>query len=214
MESTALTPEQVERVWDHTLQTVSAHRNLPGTMYRLQFHAGFTFRDAARITPYLRTWASRTVTPRRTSGPAGQHARLRHHRPRRAQPGDRHRGRLRRLGRAAATSTASGKSSTSCPTTWASPRNDNAWWNDVLENGPASPLRRYFDIAWHSSPGRSCKTRCCCRSSASPTATCWRAASCGLPSRAASSPSLLRAPLSRSRSTATTPFWGIAWRNW
>ncbi len=30
--------------------------------------------------------------------------------------------------------------------------NDNAWWNDVLENGPASQHADYFDIAWRSSP--------------------------------------------------------------
>ena len=30
--------------------------------------------------------------------------------------------------------------------------NENPWWNDVLENGPASPYACYFDIAWHSSP--------------------------------------------------------------
>ena len=25
---------------------------------------------------------------------------------------------------------------------------ENAWWNDVLENGPASPHAAYFDIDW------------------------------------------------------------------
>ena len=30
--------------------------------------------------------------------------------------------------------------------------NDNAWWNDVLENGPASRYGAYFDIAWRASP--------------------------------------------------------------
>ncbi len=25
----------------------------------------------------------------------------------------------------------------------------NGWWQDVLENGPASPVARYFDINWH-----------------------------------------------------------------
>ena len=30
--------------------------------------------------------------------------------------------------------------------------NENAWWNDVLENGPASRYGAYFDIAWRSSP--------------------------------------------------------------
>ena len=26
---------------------------------------------------------------------------------------------------------------------------ENAWWTDVLENGPSSPYARYFDIDWH-----------------------------------------------------------------
>jgi (1->4)-alpha-D-glucan 1-alpha-D-glucosylmutase len=26
--------------------------------------------------------------------------------------------------------------------------NDNAWWNDVLENGPSSPHAKFFDIDW------------------------------------------------------------------
>src|SRR5438132_8500437 len=30
-----------------------AEQHLPDATYRLQFHAGFTFRDAARLVPYL-----------------------------------------------------------------------------------------------------------------------------------------------------------------
>ena len=30
--------------------------------------------------------------------------------------------------------------------------NENIWWNDILENGPASPYAAYFDIAWRASP--------------------------------------------------------------
>jgi len=30
--------------------------------------------------------------------------------------------------------------------------NDNQWWRDVLENGPASPYAGFFDIAWEASP--------------------------------------------------------------
>ena len=30
--------------------------------------------------------------------------------------------------------------------------NDNVWWNDVLEHGPASKYAKYFDIAWRGSP--------------------------------------------------------------
>src|SRR5439155_23911658 len=30
--------------------------------------------------------------------------------------------------------------------------NENAWWNDVLENGSSSRYGAYFDIAWRASP--------------------------------------------------------------
>ena len=30
--------------------------------------------------------------------------------------------------------------------------NENAWWNDVLENGESSRYGAYFDIAWRASP--------------------------------------------------------------
>ena len=30
--------------------------------------------------------------------------------------------------------------------------NENTWWNDVLEKGPASAYAEYFDIAWRGSP--------------------------------------------------------------
>ena len=49
-------------------------------------------------------------------------------------------------------STAWARSSTSCPITWAIVGNENPWWNDVLENGPASPYAGYFDIDWYASP--------------------------------------------------------------
>ena len=46
--------------------------------------------------------------------------------------------------------------------------NDNPWWNDVLENGPAS---RYAALLRHRlavfARGPSCATRCCSRSWAS-----------------------------------------------
>ena len=35
------------------LQEIVEGRHVPGATYRLQFHAGFTFRDALAIVPYL-----------------------------------------------------------------------------------------------------------------------------------------------------------------
>ena len=66
-------------------------RPRPESTYRLQFHAGFTFRDALAIVPYLHAlgithcYASPYLKAR-----PGQHAWLRYHRSRLAQPGDRH----------------------------------------------------------------------------------------------------------------------------
>src|SRR3954454_13724342 len=37
-----------------TEREAAARRRLPEATYRLQFHKGFTFRDAAAVVPYLR----------------------------------------------------------------------------------------------------------------------------------------------------------------
>ena len=48
---------------------------------------------------------------------------------------------------------------------------ENAWWMDVLENGPASPYATYFGINWRGARDRS-RTRFSCRSSATRTGPC------------------------------------------
>src|SRR5215211_28094 len=73
------------------------HPPLPESTYRLQFHAGFTFRDAA------------------------------------AKHGMSH-------------------ILDTVPNHVGIATNDNIWWNDVLEHGPASKYAKYFDIAWRGSP--------------------------------------------------------------
>ena len=126
--------------------------HVPGATYRLQFHAGFTFRDAAAIVPYLRRpgrhpllrlavssrpgRAARTATtssttaastprsaPRTTSTPGRRPARARH------GPDPRHRaqphGRRRRRTRGG----------TTC-------------WRTARRR----PIAGYFDIAWYDSP--------------------------------------------------------------
>ena len=54
-----------------------------------------------------------------------------------------------------------GDLSTSCPITWASSATRTRWWNDVLENGPASPFAGFFDIAWDAVPRVELQGRCC-----------------------------------------------------
>ena len=69
-----------------------------------------------------------------------------------SQPGDRHRRGLRGLSPGIEATTGWAKSWTWCPITWASWDNENTWWNDVLENGLASPYAGFFDIDWYASP--------------------------------------------------------------
>src|SRR5438445_9089106 len=45
--------DPVETLLEQTAHAVAARQSLPESTYRLQFCAEFTFRDAARIVPYL-----------------------------------------------------------------------------------------------------------------------------------------------------------------
>src|ERR1043165_1868649 len=47
-------PQRVLRLREKTEALLANRRRIPEATYRLQLHAGFTFRDAARIVPYLR----------------------------------------------------------------------------------------------------------------------------------------------------------------
>jgi (1->4)-alpha-D-glucan 1-alpha-D-glucosylmutase len=125
---------------------------LPESTYRLQFHAGFTFRDAAAIVPYLHDLG---VTHRYASPYL------------KARPGSTHgydvidHGALNpELGTQedydafveALRSHGMGHILDIVPNHVGVATNDNAWWNDVLEHGPASRYANYFDIAWRGSP--------------------------------------------------------------
>src|SRR4051812_18599224 len=44
----------IDQLLVRTLQDLAARQRLPEATYRWQFHAGFTFRDAAGLAPYLR----------------------------------------------------------------------------------------------------------------------------------------------------------------
>ena len=75
-----LTP-LIETLTAKAIEAATSALRPPESTYRLQFHAGFTFRDALSIVPYLRDlgithcYASPYLKAR-----AWQHARLRHHR--------------------------------------------------------------------------------------------------------------------------------------
>ena len=101
-------------------------------------------------------------------GHAGQHPRLRRHRP---EPG---------AGRSSAASRpCAGSGRPSTRTAWATSLDlvpnhmgirdpSNRWWQDVLRHGEASAFADHFDIDW-SPPDPARRARSCCRSSTAPS---------------------------------------------
>src|SRR3954462_6586648 len=47
-------PELIDTLLTQTAEEANRRRSLPESTYWLQFHAGFTFRDAEQLVPYLR----------------------------------------------------------------------------------------------------------------------------------------------------------------
>ena len=131
----------------------------PVSTYRLQFHKGFTFFDAAAIVPYLRdlgithVYASPylmavagsmhgydVIDPTRINPELGGEAGF-----------ARFVGALKRCGMRQILDTV--------PNHMGVGTNDNPWWNDVLKRGRASPCATYFDIRWTQSPHEGMRGR-------------------------------------------------------
>ncbi|MCE9563142.1 MAG: malto-oligosyltrehalose synthase [Planctomycetes bacterium] len=126
-------------------------RRIPGATYRVQFHSGFTLRDATAIVPYLDSlgvthlYASPILEarPGSTHGyDVTNHERLN---PEVGTDEDftllanalHERGMGLLLDAVPNHMCVSG---------------GNVWWADVLKHGPSSPFAGYFDIAWSDSP--------------------------------------------------------------
>ena len=115
--------------------------------YRVQLHAGFTFDDAAAVAGYLAALGvSHLYCSPYLQAADRQHPRLRRGRPRAAErraraapPGYR-----RLVGRLA--SAGLGQVLDIVPNHMALAGRANAWWWDVLENGPSS---RYATLLRH-----------------------------------------------------------------
>ncbi len=129
----------------------AAGRRLPEATYRLQFHKDFTFRDALAIVPYLRDLGVSHLyaSPYLQARPGSQHGYdITNHNKLNPEIGtDEDYEALV----AALHEHGMGQILDTVPNHMGI-GDDNPWWYDVLENGPASPYAAYFDIAWASSP--------------------------------------------------------------
>src|SRR3954471_22323262 len=121
-----------------SLGHISRHRELPESTYRLQFHAGFTFKDATAIVPYLRDLGVTHVyaSPYLKARPGSTHGYdIVDHRVLNPEIGtteeqDAFVAALRGHGL--------GLILDIVPNHMGVGTDENPWWNDVLENGPAS----------------------------------------------------------------------------
>jgi len=132
---------------------VSPRLRIPASTYRLQFNAGFTFRDALRIVPYLHQLGISDLycSPIFKATPGSQHG-YDISDPTRLNP---------ELGTekdfeslvAELRKRKMGLLLDIVPNHMATGA-DNPRWMDVLENGPASAYASFFDIEWQSTAGK------------------------------------------------------------
>jgi (1->4)-alpha-D-glucan 1-alpha-D-glucosylmutase len=145
-------PDRLPSLVDAVAQDIAATRRFPASTYRLQFHVGFTLRDARHLVPYLHGLGI-------THGYASPFLQ--------ARPGSTHGYDMTshqalnpEIGTTAdyealcETLQAHGMGQVLdiVPNHMGIIGNGNLWWNDVLENGPASPDAMFFDLAWDVSP--------------------------------------------------------------
>lgn len=147
MEAHAAIAPLVAELAREVMQRIESQRRPRGSTYRLQFNAQFTFRDATRIVPYLRSLGITHVyaSPylRAQAGSVHgydvcQHDQLN---PEVGSVDD-------YLAFVAALQEHGiGQVLDVVPNHMAA-SSANPWWSDILENGPSSPYAHYFDIDW------------------------------------------------------------------
>jgi (1->4)-alpha-D-glucan 1-alpha-D-glucosylmutase len=121
---------------------------IPCSTYRLQFNSRFMFRDATRIIGYLRDLGITDIyaSPYLKSKAGSMHGYdIVNHSKLNPEIGtdDEYRMMIEELKRQEM-----GQVLDIVPNHMCIESPENAWWMDVLENGPSSPYARYFDIDW------------------------------------------------------------------
>jgi (1->4)-alpha-D-glucan 1-alpha-D-glucosylmutase len=136
---------------ERTTQLLAQEQRLPESTYRLQFHAGFRFRDAEALAPYLHDLGVTDAysSPYLKARPGSQHGYdISDHRQLNPEIGIEE---DYAAFSAALRARGLGQLLDVVPNHMGIVGNQNVWWNDVLENGQASPYAPYFDIDWHCS---------------------------------------------------------------
>src|ERR1019366_5022998 len=134
---------------EQVLALVESKRRLPESTYRLQFHTGFTFQAAALVVPYLSDLGITDcyASPYLKARPGSKHGYdISDHQLLNPEIGaeadyavwvqalqTNHLGQILDI----------------VPNHMGIVGNENAWWNDVLENGPCARHAGYFDIDWY-----------------------------------------------------------------
>ncbi len=130
---------------------IAQARRIPGSTYRLQMHAGFNLTDATAIIPYLKSlgithaYLSSLLTAKKGSThgyDVSDHTRLNPEIGTMEQFREFSR-QLKQQGMGILLDVVPNHMSVG---------SENAWWSDVMENGPSSPYAGYFDIAWNDHP--------------------------------------------------------------
>jgi len=127
--------------------------SIPTATYRLQFNRDFTFDDAEAVAPYLADLGISHCysSPYLKARPGSTHGYdIVDHQALNPEIGDIHS--YRRL-IAALHRHGLGQVLDVVPNHMAVGGDDNRWWLDVMENGPASPFADYFDIDWQPAAG-------------------------------------------------------------
>jgi len=142
---------QADALVTETFRALATPR-FPTSTYRVQLHGKFTFRDAAAIVPYLRQLGISHfyASPYLKARPGSMHGYdITDHRELNPEIGsaedyEAFQRTLAENGLAQVLDIV--------PNHMGILGNENPWWNDVLENGPASRYAGYFDISWDASP--------------------------------------------------------------
>jgi (1->4)-alpha-D-glucan 1-alpha-D-glucosylmutase len=123
-------------------------RYVPSSTYRLQIHQGFPLTAARDIVPYLARLGIGAVytSPYFTAAPGSTHGYdVSNHNEINPEVGG---AEAHAAFTAAIAAHGMGHIVDFVPNHMGIGTNTNAWWNDVLENGPGSPAAIFFDVDW------------------------------------------------------------------